>query len=272
MEGGLNEIGVPTAQDFNSGSLMGCQYCSTTINPSNENRESSQNAFLDTSTLSNFPNLRVYTLSMAKKINFNSQKKATSVIVQSNLISYIVNVRKEVIISAGTFQSPQLLMVSGIGPSSQLAPYSIPVISDLPGVGQNMQDHIFFGPAYPVALETFTKLANDPAFLLSKFAEFSTSKTGPLTNPVADFLGWEKVPARMRPGLGAEANIALAKYPADWPEVEYLSGAGYVGDWSSLFFKRTFLPTFPSSLPSLPYPPLLKTPQNQKMDVNTQQS
>ncbi|TVY75998.1 Dehydrogenase patE [Lachnellula suecica] len=236
VQGGLNAIGIPTIQDFNSGSLLGCQYCSTTIDPSGETRDSSQTSFLDEAATEGLTNLKVFTLTMAKQIIFDSNKKATGVIVESNAVSYTLGVGKEVIVSAGAFQSPQLLMVSGIGPAAQLAQYGIPVVADRPGVGQNMQDHIFFGPAYRVDLTTFTKLANDPVYLAAELVVYSANQTGPLTNPVADFLGWEKVPASMRPALGAQALANLSRYPADWPEIEYLSGAGYVGDWSTLLF------------------------------------
>jgi choline dehydrogenase-like flavoprotein len=238
MQGGLNEIGIPTIEDFNSGSLLGCQYCSSTINPSNQRRDSSQTSFLNEAITEGLTNLKVFTLSMAKKIIFDENKKATGVVVESNLLSYTLNVGKEVIVSAGAFQSPQLLMVSGVGPAAQLQQYNIPVVADRPGVGQNMEDHIFFGPAYRVDLTTFTKLANDPVYLAAELVNYETLQSGPLTNPVADFLGWEKVPPALRPSLGAQALADLAKYPADWPEIEYISGAGYVGDWSSLLFKR----------------------------------
>ncbi|CZR63977.1 related to choline dehydrogenase [Phialocephala subalpina] len=236
MQGALNEIGIPTVQDFNSGSLMGCQYCSVTIKPKDESRDSSQTSFLNEAASAGLTNLKVFTLTMAKKINFDANKKAISVVVESNLISYTLGVNKEVIVSAGAFQSPQLLMVSGVGPAAQVSALGVPLVQDLPGVGQNMQDHIFFGPAYKVDLTTFTKLANDPVYLLAMFAQYTTTQTGPLTNPVADFLGWEKVPDSLRSSLGAQALADLAKLPGDWPEIEYLSGAGYVGDWSSLLF------------------------------------
>jgi choline dehydrogenase-like flavoprotein len=236
MQGGLNEIGIPTITDFNSGSVLGCQYCSTTIRPTDESRDSSQTSFLNQAAEEGYTNLIVFTLTMAKKINFDANKKATGVIVESNFISYTLGVNKEVIVSAGAFQSPQLLMVSGVGPSAQLAEYDIPVVADLQGVGQNMQDHIFFGPAYRVDLTTFTRLANDPIYLAAEFLEYITTQMGPFTSQVADFLGWEKVPASLRPSLGSQALADLANYPADWPEIEYLSGAGYVGDWSTLLF------------------------------------
>ena len=47
-----------------------------------------------------------------------------------------------------------------------------------------------------------------------------------LTNNVADFLAWEKIPSHLRSSLGTQALEDLAKLPEDWPEVEYLSAAG----------------------------------------------
>ncbi|KUJ10742.1 alcohol oxidase [Mollisia scopiformis] len=237
MQGGLNEIGISTIQDFNSGSLLGCQYCSSTIRPEGETRDSSQTSFLNEAISEGLSNLKVFALTMAKKVNFDANKKAISVDVEDlDLIPYTINVNKEVILSAGAFQSPQLLIVSGIGPAAQVQALGVPLVQDLPGVGQNMQDHIFFGPAYRVALTTFTKLANDPVYLLAEFAQYGATETGPFANPVSDFLGWEKVPASLRPTLGAAALADLDQYPADWPEIEYISGAGYVGDWSTLLF------------------------------------
>jgi choline dehydrogenase-like flavoprotein len=176
---------------------------------------------------------------MGKKILFDSNKKAACVIVSTASVSYTLTATREFIVSAGAFQSPQLLMVSGVGPAAQLQKYSIPVVKDLPGVGQGMQDHIFFGPSSRVKVETFTKLANDPLYVLSEFAiNYSVLKRGPLTNPVCDFLGWEKVPANLRNSFPQSAKDDLAQFPADWPEVEYLSAPGFVGDFPNLWLNQ----------------------------------
>ena len=159
MEGALNEINIPTVQDFNSGSLHGCQYASTTIKPTNQTRESSQSSFLRSARRQGL-NLKVLAATTAKKIIFDN-KTATGVIVKGKLgRRYTLTANREVILSAGAFKSPQLLMVSGVGPADYLRKFGIPIVADRPGVGQNLQDHIFFGPAYRVKLLTLTKIAN----------------------------------------------------------------------------------------------------------------
>lgn len=231
MEGGLNGIGMDTTEDFNSGSLLGAQYCSSTINPSSQTRDSSQTSFLDNAK--GRSNLEVYELTLAKKIIFDSNKTATGVEISTGVTLFA---RREVILSAGAFQSPQLLMLSGVGPADILQNYNIPVVADRPGVGQGMQDHIFFGPAYRVKVQTFTRLANDPAYVLDQFAlDYGISKEGPLTNPVCDFLGWEKAPRDL---LTPEATAVLAKNPSSWPDIEYLSGPGYIGDFQNLLLQQ----------------------------------
>lgn len=56
-----------------------------------------------------------------------------------------ITANREVIVSAGAVHTPQLLKLSGVGPSAELHGYSIPVLIDLPGVGTNLQDHILVG-------------------------------------------------------------------------------------------------------------------------------
>jgi choline dehydrogenase-like flavoprotein len=98
---------------------------------------------------------------MAKKILFSgTTATGVSVLSVGNTTLVKMNARKEVILSAGAFQSPQLLMVSGVGPASTLKKLNIPVVAKLPGVGQGMQDHVFFGPSYRVNVPTLTEQAN----------------------------------------------------------------------------------------------------------------
>lgn len=100
-------------------------------------------------------------------------------------------------------------------------------------MGQNLTDHIFFGPSYRVNVQTLTYLANNLAYVAEQYAAaFLPFKEGPMANPVCDFLGWEKAP---RPNITAAAAAALDKLPASWPDVEYLGAPGYVGAFTNLF-------------------------------------
>ncbi|XP_067122968.1 glucose dehydrogenase [FAD, quinone]-like [Centruroides vittatus] len=88
------------------------------------------------------PNLHILLFSFVTKIIFDKFKRARAVTFDRFGQTFIVNARKEIIISAGAINSPQLLMLSGIGQQKDLEKLQIPVISDLP-VGSNLQDHPF---------------------------------------------------------------------------------------------------------------------------------
>ncbi|KAL4745051.1 hypothetical protein BDW72DRAFT_199018 [Aspergillus terricola var. indicus] len=233
MKRGMAAIGLSESKDFNNGRLTGYQYCASTINPDEKTRSSSQAAFLPKGKA--IPNnLTVRTQRLAKRILFDEQKNAIGVEVADGFgFRSNITASREVIISAGAFQSPQLLMVSGVGPAEQLTEHGIEVISDLQ-VGQNMWDHPFFALSYRVNVETLTRVANDLLYLGSTFLDYTTKHTGPLTNPVADFIAFEKIPSSHRKAFSAETEKRLAEFPEDWPEVEYMSGAGYVGSFTGL--------------------------------------
>ncbi|KAL3448414.1 hypothetical protein BJX65DRAFT_317565 [Aspergillus insuetus] len=232
MKLGMDAIGLLESADFNNGEVNGYQYCASTIRASDQTRSTSASSFLK---LENLKMLKVFDKTLAKRILFDDQKNAVGVEVAGQL-GFLSNITatKEVIISAGAFQSPQLLMVSGVGPKDQLEEHNIPIVAERPGVGQNLWDHPFFAPSYRVNVETFTRLANDLGYLASRGIEFLLKHSGPLTNPVADFIAWEKIPVNFRSNFSSETQDSLADFPRDWPEVEYMSGAGYVGNFSNL--------------------------------------
>ncbi|XP_053617632.1 glucose dehydrogenase [FAD, quinone]-like [Plodia interpunctella] len=94
---------------------------------------------------SNRPNLHVSVHSLVEKILIDEQKKAYGVKFMKHGQQRIVKASKEVILSAGAIQSPQLLMLSGIGNAEHLKEVGIYPIVNLPGVGRNLQDHIAMG-------------------------------------------------------------------------------------------------------------------------------
>nr|XP_021195904.2 ecdysone oxidase [Helicoverpa armigera] len=131
------EMGINVINDFNANHTFG--YTNGYVTVGQGNRQSTAYSFL--SPERDNPNLRVLYHSVAEKIIFDENKRAVAVRVLTKDKKYItINVKKEVIVTAGTFKSPQLLMLSGIGPRQHLESKNIKVVSDLP-VGRNLQDH-----------------------------------------------------------------------------------------------------------------------------------
>ncbi|XP_054157432.1 glucose dehydrogenase [FAD, quinone]-like [Oppia nitens] len=90
------------------------------------------------------PNLHVLTFAYVTKILFNRHKEAVAVQFDRFSLSHVVHARREIVISGGSVNTPQLLMLSGIGPKDHLKKLGIPVIANLP-VGHNLYDHIYPG-------------------------------------------------------------------------------------------------------------------------------
>ena len=137
VQKGLQELGINPINGLTSGELLGSSYVMNTIQPKNQQRESSETGFLRPAL--ERTNLKVYPMTMAKKILFDSDKAAIGVSVDTENEDYVLSAKKEVVVSAGAFQSPQLLMISGVGPAATLKKHNIPIVAERPGVGQNMQ-------------------------------------------------------------------------------------------------------------------------------------
>jgi len=95
----------------------------------------------------NRPNLTVSRKSMALRILLENGR-ATGIEYGKGSAKIIARAEKEIILSGGVINSPQLLMLSGIGPAAALAEHGIPTNLELPGVGQNLQDHLSVGIEY----------------------------------------------------------------------------------------------------------------------------
>lgn len=228
-------VGLKQIDGFNSGKLIGSAYATLTIDPKNAHRSSSESSFLQ-NAIRNRTTLSVYKNTLAQRILFDSNNTATGVAVTTAgtygvpSVNYTLSARKEVIISGGAFQSPQLLMVSGIGPRSTLQKYGIPCLKDLAGVGQNLWDHAIYGIAYRVNVLTASASVNDPAVAAAAAEAYFANATGPLSVFGAGYYGWEKLPEPFRSRLSASTRAALQQnFPADWPEIEYLPASGYNG-------------------------------------------
>ncbi|KAL4783813.1 hypothetical protein BJX76DRAFT_368062 [Aspergillus varians] len=227
----FRELSLPDIRGFTSGRLIGSAYILSTIQASTQMRASAKTAYLDPLIGRNL-NLIIYQSTHAKQILFNDDTIATGVRVSSEGQEYTLSARNEVIVAGGAFKTPQLLMVSGIGPAANLQRHGIPVVANLPGVGQNLQDHTLAGPSYRVnAIATSHNLS--PELLFEAQVQFNSQPPrGILTNPGIDLLGWEKVPYGLRANFSTETEEALSNFPEDWPELEFVPSYGYFGDQS----------------------------------------
>jgi len=225
----LQAIGQRAIKGFQSGFLIGFAYTPFTINPQTAQRSSSESSFLQSAT----KNLFIYDNTRAEKV-LSSNTTATSVVLSTAgrpLARYTLSARKEIIISAGAFQSPQLLMVSGIGPRQTLQGLNIPVLVNLPGVGQNMWDHPYFATSFRVNVPTTSAGLNNATLANEAIQAYLKERAGPLTvSPTPGMFGWEKLPFDYRVNLSTKAQEALrAHFPVDWPELEFLSASGVLG-------------------------------------------
>lgn len=157
-------------------------------------------------------NLTVYKFAHASRVLFQkNSNRAVGVEFVRHGVTHEAFATKEVILSAGSLKSPQILMLSGVGPRDQLEKFEIPVRVNLPGVGKNLQDHYgsFITPVLldpPQAIKELTQLGN--------FLDYMGNNSGPLSSS------------------GLEANMLLASSHArtargqpTWPDLQmFLTG------------------------------------------------
>ena len=117
-------------------------------------------------------------------------------------------------------------MVSGIGPRKMLEGLGILLIKDLPGVGKNMWDHVFFAITFRVNVPTSSAFQNDPEAAAYALQAYLANATGPLSIAPAMIHGWEN--------LLSSSNASKAfDFPADWPQIEYLPASAASGNQSN---------------------------------------
>jgi choline dehydrogenase len=132
-----NRLGVATVDDFNTGDQEGVGYYQLTTR--HGLRCSTAVAYLKPAR--RHSNLQIETGAMATKILFDGTQAVGIRYVQGGEV-HEVRAHREVLLTAGALQSPQLLQVSGVGPASLLREFDIPVVADRAGVGENLQDHL----------------------------------------------------------------------------------------------------------------------------------
>lgn len=179
-------LGLKHNDDFNGETQEGVGFYQVT--QKNGQRHSTAAAYLKPAL--NRPNLTVLTQAHVTKVVVEKDR-ATSVHYIYQGQQRQANVDREIILSGGSVNSPQLLMLSGIGAADELKPLGIPVVLDLPGVGKNLQDHLQAGVIYSckqaITLETAQSIGN----ILS----YMTRRQGLLTSNIAEAGGFVKTRA-----------------------------------------------------------------------------
>ena len=130
-------VGIKRNDDFNGGELEGAGIYNLT--QKDAKRLSAYRAFV--APVRERPNLTVLTGCNVESLRFEGTR-VTGVAVQHNGQPLTLGCRREVILSAGSLGSPQILLNSGIGPRAELEAAGVPVVCDSPGVGKNLQDHL----------------------------------------------------------------------------------------------------------------------------------
>jgi len=175
------QAGIEKIDDFNGGDNAGVGYFD--VNQRSGWRWSSSKAFLRPAR--GRSNLTIWTGSQAQKLSWstadNGQPRCTGLSLSRAGQTVQVTANREVILSAGAINSPQILQLSGIGPADLLRSHGIEVIRDAP-VGENLQDHLQIRAVFKVnGTQTLNTLANSLFGRLKIGAEYLLNRSGPMS-------------------------------------------------------------------------------------------
>lgn len=192
------EKGIPLNEDVNGEKQEGAGWFQYTMK--NGKRLSAARAFL--LPIINRPNLTVLTGVVCKKIIIENDEAKGIEFSNSTSNTLVARAKREVILSAGAFESPKLLMLSGIGSKEELQDHNISVKKELQGVGKNLQDHLF----YPVSSLCSKPISNNHFLPLHQQAvqlfKYLFTKSGPLSIGPLEAVAFSKSsPELTRPDL-----------------------------------------------------------------------
>jgi choline dehydrogenase len=200
------EAGVPHTTDFNRGNNEGVGYFQ--VNQKNGWRWNTAKAFLRPACYGR-PNFEMWTNAHVTRLVLDraddGSLNCTGAVVWDGKQLVRANAEREVILTAGSIGSPQILQLSGIGPRDVLGKYGIDVIHELPGVGENLQDHLQIRAVFKVnGVTTLNTLANSWWGKMKIGLEYAMSRSGPMS---------------MAPSqLGA---FTRSSPEFEWPNIEY---------------------------------------------------
>jgi choline dehydrogenase len=184
-------VGIPRIDDYNGPEQDGAALAQVTQR--NGRRWSAADAYLRPALTR--PNLEVVTGALVSGLEIRDGAAVGVRYSRRRGGERLARAGREVVLSAGAIGSPQLLLLSGVGPAEQLHGLGLPVVHDLPGVGENLQDHPYVTCVWDVPGGGSLADAETPKALL----EYLLRRTGPLTSTIAEAFAF----VRSRPGLPA---------------------------------------------------------------------
>jgi choline dehydrogenase-like flavoprotein len=171
------EMGIPMTSDFNTGDNTGAGYFH--VNQKRGFRWSSARGFLK--PVLHRANLRLETGVLVEKVLFDG-KRAVGVRFRQHGRTIEVRAKGEVILSAGSIGSPQILQLSGVGPAEWLREFGITIVADRPGIGRNLQDHLQQRAIYRVhGIKTLNETYHSLIGRALMGLEYAVFRRGPLT-------------------------------------------------------------------------------------------
>jgi choline dehydrogenase len=171
------ETGIPTNRDFNGATQEGAGWFQTTTR---RGRRASA-AFSYLRPAKSRRNLHIETSAQAQRILFEG-RRARGVEYRQGSTIKTAQARKEILVSSGAYNSPQLLQLSGVGPADLLTKHGIGVVLDAPGVGNDLQDHMQVRVVMRCAKKiTLNDVVNNPVRQMMTGVQYALSRTGPLT-------------------------------------------------------------------------------------------
>jgi choline dehydrogenase len=171
------ETGIPVNPDFNGASQEGAGFFQTTTRRGR--RASTAVAYLRPAR--GRRNLRVETSALVQRILFDGRRADTIEFRQAGVLR-TARARKEILVSSGAYNSPQLLQLSGVGPAELLRQHGIDVVLDAPGVGHDLQDHMQVRVVMRCAQSiTLNDVVNSPVRRILAGARYAAFRKGPLT-------------------------------------------------------------------------------------------
>ena len=176
------QAGLPASEDFNRGNNEGVGYFE--VNQKSGWRWNTAKAFLRPAQQR--PNLTVWTQTQTRRLNFTRDADGTLRCSGAELLregrALSVTAQGEVILSAGSIGSVQILQLSGVGPGTLLQQHGVPVVHELPGVGANLQDHLQIRSVYKVqGVKTLNTMANSLWGKAKIGLEYAFKRSGPMS-------------------------------------------------------------------------------------------